>query len=145
VQVVCGFVSTVEQWSHFERNWNEVLNMPQFDLEYLHTKELRSGKGRFAKFRGNLTLQKELFDRLQRTIVCRIQQTFAVAVLLDDYDRVTVSLRSKRLGGTSPDGIRFAIGKLTSWWHARQSPDQVLAERRLHTMVRLQRTRRLRT
>jgi hypothetical protein len=62
--------------------------MPQFDLEHLHMKELRNWKGRFAKFKNNSSLQRELFDRLQRIMRCRIQETFAVAVFLDDYDRV---------------------------------------------------------
>jgi len=86
--VVCGFVSSDEQWLLFERDWNTVLRMPQFDLEHLHMRELRQGKGRFAKFQNNAALQRDLFERLHNVMRVRTQRTFAGSIMLDDYDRV---------------------------------------------------------
>jgi hypothetical protein len=62
--VIGGFVASTEQWELFDRNWAHILAMPQFDLEYFHMRELRMSKGRFARFKDNLRLQTELFDRL---------------------------------------------------------------------------------
>lgn len=122
--VVCGFVSTVEQWLLFERDWNFILHMPQFDLEHLHMKELRTGKGRFAKFKDNRSLQRDLFDRLQRTIKCRTQETFAVAVFLDDYDRVNSEYElEEKYGAPILMASQFAIGKVTKWFSEHRPND----------------------
>ena len=82
--VVCGFVSSIDQCLLFEQDWNAVLEMPRFDLKHLHMKELRSGKGRFAKFKDNLPLQRDLFERLHDTVRTRTLRTFAGAISLID-------------------------------------------------------------
>jgi hypothetical protein len=126
IVVVCGFLASVEQWLLFERDWNHVLHMPHFDLEHLHMKELPTGKGKFAKFQNNLTLQRDLFDRLQRVMRSRIHETFAVAIVLDDYDIVNkeVELR-ERYGVPSLMAARFVIGKLTKWC-SEHTPETLL-------------------
>jgi hypothetical protein len=124
--VVCGFVSSAEQWLHFESNWRDVLAMPQFDLEHLHMKELRAGKGRFAKFKNNSGLQRDLFDRLQRVLQVRIKRTFAGAVLLDDYDRLNLEFAvSENLGPPLIMAAQLAITKLMAWREAVYAPSPI--------------------
>ena len=114
--VVCGFVSTVDQWLRFDSDWRHVLAMPQFDLEHLHMKELRSGKGRFTKFQDNLELQKDLFTRLHRLLRVRALETFGGAVLLDDYDAVNQDyLVAEELGPPLVMAAQLAIVKVLMW------------------------------
>ncbi len=121
-----GFVATVEQWRFFERDWKIVLGLPQFDLEYFHMKELRQGKGRFAKFPGNLPLQQDLFDRLQRVIRCRVLGTHAGTVVQSDYWKVNQEFKVEEYFG--PPLVlagQTAIGKL------------VVSQQREHPSVKL--------
>jgi hypothetical protein len=90
VQGFLGFVSTLDQWIRFEHDWKAVLSQSQFDLDYFHMKEFRSGKGKFAKFAGNTTLQRELFDKMQRVIRVRSLATVGIFVIREDFERVNV-------------------------------------------------------
>jgi len=49
--VVCGGVAgDSQQMLRLESDWNAVLRMREYDLDYLHMKEMKSGKGKFASF-----------------------------------------------------------------------------------------------
>ena len=82
VLLACGFIAPVGQWKMFEKDWRAILKLPQFDLDYLHMKEFRNGKGKFAKFQDNLPLQKELFTRLYELLELRGLTSFGCTVLL---------------------------------------------------------------
>ena len=126
VQALCGFVSTVDQWLLFERDWRHVLQMPQFDLEDLHMKKMNSGKGRYARFQNNLPLQAELFDRLQRVIKSRIIETFAGAVFLDDYDRLNREFMvTEYQGPPVVMAAQLAIVKLMKWKESQRASDSI--------------------
>ena len=59
--VVCGGVAgDSQQMLGLESDWNAVLRMREYDLDYLHMKEMKSGKGKFAKFQHDLQLQRSL-------------------------------------------------------------------------------------
>lgn len=112
----CGFVSTTEQWLHFDNDWLAVLRMPQFDLEYLHMKEMNTGKGRFAKFKNNLDLQRDLYQRLHRLIRVRYRETFGGIVFLDDYRLLDREyLVEEHLGPPIVMAAQLAIQKLMKW------------------------------
>lgn len=117
-----GVMADVEQWRYFERDWNAVLRLPQFDLKYFHMKELRQGKGRFAKFVNNFPLQQDLFDRLQRVMRCRVRETYAGAVVEADYWRVNQDFTvAEVMGPPQVLAGQTAIGKLVVW-QQRQHP-----------------------
>jgi Protein of unknown function (DUF3800) len=125
--VVCGFVSSIDQWLFFERDWKEVLRMRQFDLEHLHMKELRNGKGRFAKFQNNLPLQRDLFERLHSTLRVRTERTFAGSVMLDDYDRVNADYRlNEEVGPPLVVAAEFAIIRTMAWWERQHSNEPIV-------------------
>ena len=121
--VVCGFVSSIDQWLLFERDWRVVLKMPQFDLEHLHMKDLRS----HPKFKDNLPLQRDLFERLQNILRVRTTRTFAGSILLDDYDRVNTDYRvSEDLGPPAVVAAEMAIVKMMTW-RKRKCGDQPIS------------------
>lgn len=114
--VFCGYVAPLDQWLRFENDWRTVLALPQFDLEYFHMKEIRQGKGRFAKFKDNLPLQRDLFERLYRVIRVRTTEGFASAVVIPDYDAVNRQFRIREeLDEPHVTAGRSAIGKMMAW------------------------------
>jgi hypothetical protein len=118
--VVCGFVSPIDQWLSFEGDWRVILRMPQFDLEHLHMKELRSGVGRFAKFQNNLPLQRDLFERVYNILRVRTERTFAIAIILDDYDKVNADYKLfEAIGPALVIAAEFAIARTIAWWTAK--------------------------
>jgi hypothetical protein len=129
--VIAGFVASVDQWLRFERDWNFVLRLPHIDLDYLHMKELRSGKGKFAKFKDNLELQTDLFRRLHCVIESRITTSFSSGVLLDDYDRVNKEFMvEESLGSPLLLASKMAIKKMMDWHLAKRNgePFQVVMD-----------------
>ena len=94
--------------------------MPQFDLKHLHMKELRSGKGRFAKFQDNLKLQRDLFERLHNLLRVRTRRTFAGSVILEDYDKVDKDFRLLEIVGPPlVMAAEMAILKTMRWWKVK--------------------------
>jgi hypothetical protein len=124
--VVCGFVSSIDRWLLFEKDWSAVLQMPRFDLEHLHMKELRTGKGRFAKFQDNLPLQRDLFERVHDVLSARTMHTVAGSIMLDDYDKVNADYKlSELIGPPLVIAAEFAIVRTVMWWRANHSDQPI--------------------
>ena len=84
--VVGGFVSTIEQWLHFEREWKQVLadaEVPQF-----HMKEFAHSVGGFKGWRGKEKKRKEFLERLIGIILRRVHKSFCSVVISDAWRRV---------------------------------------------------------
>jgi hypothetical protein len=114
-----GLIAPLEQWLCFEADWNAILQMPQFDLDFLHMKEMKSGKGKFAKFQANLRLQADLYDRVQRLTKLRAK-SFGCCVNADVYARVDADYElHERLGGPFVLASRVALHKVSLWMEAR--------------------------
>ena len=116
VRVVCGFAAATDQWAHFSDNWMHILRMPQFDLDYLHLRELNTGKGKFAKFKGDRALQDDLLDRLQRLITVRARASFGATIMHDAFATVDAEFE---MSETVVDPFTLAVGvsirKLGNW------------------------------
>lgn len=114
--VFCGYVAPLDQWLRFEHDWRAVLALPQFQLEYFHMKELRQGRGQFAKFKDNMPLQRDLFERLHRVIDVRTMEGFASAIVMPDYEAVNRQFRMREeLNEPHVAAGRSAIGKMMAW------------------------------
>jgi hypothetical protein len=98
--VVCGGVAgDSEQLRCFENDWNAVLRMQQYDLDYLHMKEMKSGKGKFAKFQHDLQLQRSLYERLHALTKIRTK-TFGCVVLRSAFDRIDAEFQLHERSGS---------------------------------------------
>jgi hypothetical protein len=127
LRVFGGFISTVEQWQHFEHDWNTVLQLPQFGLSYFHMKEIRQGKGEpWAKFKDNLPLQTDLLDRLQRVLKIRAHKTIAGCVDVKAWDRMNAryEMAEKYHSPTVLAGT-LAIHKTLRWKDAKRQSDEL--------------------
>ena len=124
--VVCGFVASVEQWKVFEKDWQAILNHPQFDLDYLHMKEFRAYKGKFAKFKDNLPLQTELFSGLYGLIEARAEETFGATVLLRDYHNINGRYQlAERYGHPFALAGMTSIHKAIRWMEQNHPEDRI--------------------
>ena len=126
-QIVCGFATSLDQWLLFERDWNTVLRMPQFDLDYLHMKELRTGKVKFAKFEDNLDLQRDLFTRLQTLIRVRAPASFGCMVRRELYAKVDADYQLReRFGGPFTFAASVSVAKVGDWMKQYHYNDDLL-------------------
>ena len=110
VRVVCGFAAATDQWAHFSDNWMHILRMPQFDLDYLHLRELNTGKGKFAKFKGDRALQDDLLDRLQRLITVRARASFGATIM----HGIRLAGDATASGGGEPPG-QSVVAPAAAW------------------------------
>jgi hypothetical protein len=124
--VICGFVAREDQWGWFDRDWREVLALPEFDLEHFHMREVNRGRGRFERFIGNQTLKEQLFDRLQRIIKVRTIATFGGTVEVDAWDTVNQDFQ---LAETYEKPVvlagRLAIHRLLRWTESLAGDEQI--------------------
>lgn len=86
VLIASGFVAPVGQWKLFEKDWSAILRHPDFEIPYVHMKEFRNYKDKFARFKNNLALETSLFKQLHRAIHNRAAESFGCVVLLDAWD-----------------------------------------------------------
>lgn len=126
VLLVCGFVATVEQWNVFEKEWAAILRNPKFDLDYLHMKEFVAFRGKFARFKDDLFLQRALFSTLYELLELRTAGTFGCSIWLEDFERVNAEyeLREKYGHPLALAGCA-AISKAIRWMENQRPGDRI--------------------
>jgi hypothetical protein len=84
--VVCvgGCVSTAEQWSLFQREWNEVL--AEAGVEVFHMSEFESRRGPYKDWDNEK--RRYVQAKLLKIIQDRVKVGIAVSVVRSDYDKV---------------------------------------------------------
>jgi hypothetical protein len=122
--VVCGFAASVEKWLEFESRWNAILRDQRFDLEYLHMKEMRSGKGRFAKFKDNLPLQTALYKRLHSLIRETAAASFNTTVLANAYRAVNAEYELEEEFGRPFALCASSMAVRIGRWMAERHPQE---------------------
>jgi len=77
--VVAGWIASVEQWDHFEVDWN--LFLISYKVPYLHMKEYSQSVGPFAKWKGSPHVRARFLhdaweiigSRVRKGLVCCVQ------------------------------------------------------------------------
>ncbi|HUJ39995.1 MAG TPA: hypothetical protein VLW54_05570, partial [Candidatus Acidoferrales bacterium] len=54
--IICGYISTIEQWESFEIDWK--LFLASYGVSYLHMKEFTAYSGPFAKWKGKESIRR---------------------------------------------------------------------------------------
>lgn len=85
VFAVAGFVADRVQWAEFERNWNEVLNRPDFQVSGLHMKDFCHSTGEFAAWKNDERRRRSFLSALIGTINLRARHGFAHSIYLPHY------------------------------------------------------------
>lgn len=84
--VVAGFLTTLEQWIEFERNWKEAV--ASFGVTALHMRDFAHSNREFATWKHDEQKRQRFLSRLINIIRTRVRRGFAHAVLMDDYRQV---------------------------------------------------------
>ncbi len=84
--LVCGWVSSIEQWNHFEVDWK--LFLVKHDLPYFHMKEFAQSTGPFKKWKNNEIVRKHFLQDAWDIIESRIRRGFVCGVWDAIYENV---------------------------------------------------------
>jgi hypothetical protein len=98
---VAGYVATVKQWVEFEREWKELLK--DFNVEYLHKRELEHLWGQFSYAQGwakdrQRALKAAVNKRACGIILRRVNAGFAASVYKTDWREFDKGRWSEALG-----------------------------------------------
>src|SRR5438309_2061938 len=62
VLTVAGFVSRVNKWARFEREWRAILDA--YEIRHFHMTDFASSANEFNSWRGQTARRRELIERL---------------------------------------------------------------------------------
>jgi len=98
VLTVAGFVSTVQKWSRFDREWNAILKSE--GVTFFHMTDFVSNRGEFAKgWRGETERRRKFIERLAECLKRNVNKSFRTTVILPDYEKANKSFQiEERLG-----------------------------------------------
>jgi hypothetical protein len=133
IAVAGCYVSTVEQWEHFKRNWQEIN-----DRENFGTFHMTDFVGRYEQFSAPEWSDKEKRDRtvgaLISTIKVRTRMGFSAAILKSAYDEFISGddVLRERLGDNHYAlAVRLCTGLVDDWRrkHGYKEPVQYVFDR----------------
>jgi hypothetical protein len=117
VFTVAGFVADATQWTEFERNWNEILTRPDFQVSALHMKDFCHSTGDFAGWKGDERRRRNFLSALIGTIKLRARHAFAQSIYMPDYREIDkVYKLSERAVPLVYCGAS-CVAKVGSWAH----------------------------
>ena len=133
VAVAGCYVSTVEQWEHFKRNWQEINDREKFGV--FHMADFVARKKQFGRPEWQDKAKRDRTIRaLISTIKTRIRIGFAAAIQKSAYDEVVASDEAlrQRLGTNHyAFAIRLCTSLVDTWRqkHGYKEPIQYVFDR----------------
>jgi hypothetical protein len=119
-----GLIATADQWDRFSEAWQRVLDRPEFSLPYLHMKELRSGKGPFARFRDS-ALERSVLERVHCLIHARREASVGVFVPTAVYASLNKDFVLAPLARAFPLVAVLAIDRTIRWMRKYHPNDPI--------------------
>jgi hypothetical protein len=90
---VAGYLSHVEIWKDFDREWKAFLHRPEFNVTYFHMKEFTVSRDEFANgWKGEHRKRREFLSGLIDIIKRNTTASFATAVRVDEFNAAIASL-----------------------------------------------------
>jgi len=100
IMTVSGFVSSVDKWKRFERDWPAILDkhgLPEGTL--FHMKEFARNNGVYKIFKDNSSKKAALISDLLKCAHVNTRKSFSVSVVLRDYEAVDAKYEFHELHG----------------------------------------------
>lgn len=113
VLVVAGFLSPIYQWLKFERDWKFCLAW--YGVSALHMKYYAHSAGDFESWKGNESLRKRFLGDLIRIIKDHVDNSFAVAVHMQDYEEADVQYCLREWAHPYALAGAHCIGMVKAW------------------------------
>lgn len=116
--VVAGFIASAEQWTHFDRNWNDALR--GFGVSSLHMRCFAHSIGEFKDWKGDEGRRRRFLDRLINLVITRMRHSFVSAVTMNAYREVNTRYRLDEYIKPYSIAARTCITKVKKWadlWH----------------------------
>lgn len=124
--VVAGFLTSDEQWIHFQRNWNDTLN--RFGIPLFHMKEFAHSVGEFSKFKNNREDREFFLRQLLSHIALRVRHSCGHAVLMSDFRKVNESYAFEAWDFT-PYSLcgRTCLASVSNWAAEQSIPEDQIS------------------
>ena len=123
---VAGYVATDEQWTEFEREWNELCK--DVSVRYIHKKELEHQRGEFAYLRDLPSPEADAImytvnQRAPGIILRRVNAAFAASVYTNVWHEADKGRWGTTFGESFYAAGSFACLRLVSTWIQRFNRD----------------------
>ena len=82
---VCGVISSLERWTHFESKWKDVLD--EYSVFWFHMKDFAHHKGEFEGWKE--PIRREFIGKLMKVIDERVMGCLAATMSKYDFDNLT--------------------------------------------------------
>ena len=111
---VAGYVSTVEQWERFTREWNEILSSK--GIKVFHMVDFNQRKDEFELFKDKPAEAKFFLDALVGEIRVRARMSFACILSPSDYTAVNEKFQlEESFGNMYSFCSRYCVGAVRHW------------------------------
>jgi hypothetical protein len=121
VMTVGGFVSRVDKWTRFDRNWEAILE--EYSISAFHMTDYVSSQGEFAKFKGNSALRKEFQTKLSDCIAKNINKAIRFTLILTHYNLVNQRFKLRENVGSPYSLCAFMCLQEAVQWARRKKAE----------------------
>jgi len=113
LNVVAGFLSTVDQWLLFEKEWAAVLK--EFNVNYFHMREFAHSVDQFAGWKNDEGKRRRFLTSLVQVIISKTKYWVGSCIILKDYDRVDTDFKLHEHFHPYPLNGRTCIDMILKW------------------------------
>lgn len=118
---VAGFISTVDEWLLFEKEWATVLD--EFKIKYFHMREFAHSVGQFDGWKNDENKRRLLLTRLITVIIARTKYWVASCIRLEDFKKVDADYELHETFYPYPLCSRLCIDMAIRWCEAHHLED----------------------
>jgi Protein of unknown function (DUF3800) len=116
IAVAACYVSSRDQWDHFNRNWKEILDDEHFDHFHMAHFAAKSDAGHKPFCTWDDDKKKRVYRRLASTINIRVRHGFAIAVPKKSFDTYAPQeFKEQYAGNHYVWAVKSVFGLLEEW------------------------------
>ena len=120
VITVGGWVSTVQKWNQFDKEWKGTLDGE--GITALHMKDFIHSRREFATWRGDDPRRDKFMAALVKTMKKRFHKAFACSVVIDHYDEVNALYRLRERWGQPYCFAAYTVVGMIHKWMKHKHP-----------------------
>lgn len=110
---IAGYIATDEQWSEFERAWQEALNAE--GVSCFHMKDFAQSRGEFESWRGDEERRARFLGTLAKVVGEHTARDLSMSFHMEDYRLVDRKYELTESFPAYPLATSFVIGDAEKW------------------------------